>query len=379
MALINDMIVDENGGVCLRKNLHYYTYDTEISGCTCYEYLIEVDENIYTGDYVLPYVNTNDYFTINTGDTSVCLNISPTTMSSWFESYVNLLATTGYNGYLGSEKENRTILSNGSFYKIEHITGTCEQDIVERNAIINRESNEIWLPESNEDFFYDGLTSCGEKSGDRYVKLMNINPFSKTYNEIQIIDKCKNETSPLVETIGSTSTGLITGNIVSNGGYDITESGICYSFNRNPLISDNKIISNNVVLGNYQCQLTEIKSETYYYYRAYAKNVIGVGYGEQLIYTPITHPTIKIKSIYLDNSDNIIIDYVYYGFTITPVVGFYLYSYDGINYVSSAGGITSPKNIGNKNSYQNKRIYLKICLFDSNYYYSDVKIYDNSI
>lgn len=283
MSLLYGMISDDNGGVCLKKNLHYYTYNSIITGCTCYDDINEINENISVGTYILPYENINPYFNINTGDTSICLTITPTQMNEWIDWYINSLVTTGYTGYSGSTIENRVVLSNGDYYRIEHLNTICSGDTEPRYAIFEHDTGDIWSYDNLTSFYYDKMDGCGNITGIRLVETRDINPYSQTYNEIIIIEKCQNETTPIVETIGVSPSGLFSGNTVSDGGYNITERGICYSLDRIPTINDNKITTTGE-LGNYTCQQTNIEPDTYYYYRAYAKNILGVSYGVQKIY-----------------------------------------------------------------------------------------------
>lgn len=74
---------------------------------------------------------------------------------------------------------------------------------------------------------------------------------------------------------------IIRGTVTSDGGDPIIERGICWGTSKNPTISNNKIIDN----GNSNLFNLNIKEKTIdvtYYARAYAKNSIGVSYGEQI-------------------------------------------------------------------------------------------------
>ncbi len=87
----------------------------------------------------------------------------------------------------------------------------------------------------------------------------------------------------------------ITGSIKDSGGAAITESGFCYGFSPNPTISDNKVISGEV-LGSFSTILKNIKDNSKYYIRSYAINSKGTGYGNEYIFNTLVAPYIPRDS-----------------------------------------------------------------------------------
>ena len=71
----------------------------------------------------------------------------------------------------------------------------------------------------------------------------------------------------------------VSGKVVSEGVDEVTERGICWSMEGDPDLDDN-VIPCGSGLGEFSCTITDLEPETYYSYRAYAKNSAGVGYGE---------------------------------------------------------------------------------------------------
>lgn len=277
---------DGDGGVCLIKNLHYFTYNSISSGCTCYDVITEINENIPIGYYMLPYVNKNQYFTYDTGNTDNCLII--TNINNWYIDYINTVVTSGYIGNSGLTYENRVLydMLSGNFYKIEmSASNNCSGDTIARYAIINKDNNEIWVSGST-NYFYDLYDDCGNISGVRHIKTKDINPNSSTYNYIKTITKCQNETAPIVSLDGITNittSGLTaTAVIINNGGFEITERGFCYSNNRYPTL-DNFYVENNTSNYTFSNQIINLDSRTYYYIRAYAINSIGISYSPQIL------------------------------------------------------------------------------------------------
>jgi hypothetical protein len=195
MSLINEMRVDNNGGVCLKKHRSYYTYDKKNIGGVYYDFTGYINENYATGEYILPYKNQNDNFIINIYDISVCLILkSGTTITDFAEYYINSIVTTGYTGYDGSEIENRVIYdsqtNNYYIFAYSGNTNTCGIDDNAKYAIVNKETFDLWDGTGN--YYYVELDSCGVETGREIVVIMDINPISNTFKSIKYIEKAQN-------------------------------------------------------------------------------------------------------------------------------------------------------------------------------------------
>lgn len=90
---------------------------------------------------------------------------------------------------------------------------------------------------------------------------------------------------PLVRTgaeyAAGSKTAFVTGEVISNEGYEITERGVCWSLQPEPEISDN-MQSHGENAGMYLSRIPDLQSDTTYFVRAYAVNNKGTGYGEQI-------------------------------------------------------------------------------------------------
>ena len=84
------------------------------------------------------------------------------------------------------------------------------------------------------------------------------------------------------------SSATIGGNVIDDGGADVTARGVCWGNFINPTINDQKT-ENGTGTGIFTSSIKNLKSLTVYYVRAYAKNAVGVAYGENKIFT--TSPT----------------------------------------------------------------------------------------
>ena len=72
---------------------------------------------------------------------------------------------------------------------------------------------------------------------------------------------------------------VCTGEVTDDGGSEVSERGICWSTNTNPVIDDNKKISG-AGTGSFEVNIEELEPNTDYYFRAYAVNGKSISYGE---------------------------------------------------------------------------------------------------
>lgn len=93
---------------------------------------------------------------------------------------------------------------------------------------------------------------------------------------------------PLITTTIATEVTVTTarcgGDILTEGGDPVTARGICWSTSPNPTISGN-ITSDGVGSGSFISILSGLTSGTTYYFRAFATNSVGTGYGDELTFT----------------------------------------------------------------------------------------------
>jgi uncharacterized protein (TIGR02145 family) len=82
------------------------------------------------------------------------------------------------------------------------------------------------------------------------------------------------------------TTSVCGGNILDNGGYNITDKGLVWHTSSNPDLSNNSgFTSNGTGLASFSKRITGLDPETTYYIKAYASNEEGTSYGEEQTFT----------------------------------------------------------------------------------------------
>jgi uncharacterized protein (TIGR02145 family) len=107
---------------------------------------------------------------------------------------------------------------------------------------------------------------------------------------ISLVHSCKKDkpNSPIITTIAVTEisyTSAISGGDPANdGGSPIISKGVCWNTTANPTIENAKT-TDGEGLESFTSQITHLAPNTIYYLKAYATNVAGTGYGNQLSFT----------------------------------------------------------------------------------------------
>jgi uncharacterized protein (TIGR02145 family) len=102
--------------------------------------------------------------------------------------------------------------------------------------------------------------------------------------------RCLRSLNPVMHTTGITNitetSALGGGEVIENGGSEVTTRGVCWSTTQNPTITDNHTSDGNGT-GAFESYLTGLSPNTFYYVRAYATNSAGTGYGEVVSFTTL--------------------------------------------------------------------------------------------
>lgn len=172
--------------------------------------------------------------------------------------------------------------------------------------------NSIGVEYAENEAFFASTTADVSVQGKQYsVELVDLHPGTQyfyryvadlgTGNDFQTDTYTFTTISeaPTVQTlevvvIDSTSV-VIKCNVLSDGGSVVTERGVLWNTYGNPTIDDEHKVCSTSGLGEYQCHFPDLAIGTKYYFRAYAKNAIDVGYGEVMEFgtdIPVGVPTV---------------------------------------------------------------------------------------
>ena len=79
----------------------------------------------------------------------------------------------------------------------------------------------------------------------------------------------------------TSSSARVICNVSDDGGAEVSSRGICWGSSANPTIETSSSMGAGSGIGNYECEISGLESNTTYYVRAYATNSAGISYGEE--------------------------------------------------------------------------------------------------
>lgn len=120
-----------------------------------------------------------------------------------------------------------------------------------------------------------------------YVRAYAINASGTMYGE-----EFSFTTLPILPTVTTAAASAVAattadlgGDVTADGGAEITEKGIVYDTEENPNIDSSTVVNAGTGLGEFTTTIQGLAGLTTYYARAYAKNSVGIAYGEQISFT----------------------------------------------------------------------------------------------
>lgn len=142
----------------------------------------------------------------------------------------------------------------------------------------------------------DNKTNDGSETGQYISQMTNLAPGTQYYVRSYATNSAGTgygsqvslmtvKTLPVITTKNITDLssmgGVTGGNITSSGGGTISERGICWGETPNPNVLDNKEVSPSTLSSFNLAIIKATKPNTTFYVRAFAKNELGIGYGQE--------------------------------------------------------------------------------------------------
>nr|HPE58524.1 FISUMP domain-containing protein [Bacteroidales bacterium] len=117
------------------------------------------------------------------------------------------------------------------------------------------------------------------------------------------------------EVTAITSTSAISGgDVTDDGGAPVTARGVVWSTTPNPTLEINQgFTEDGEGLGDFISEIFDLYRGSSYYLRAYAKNIIGIGYGEEVIFQSISYVSCPGLPTFTDQRDGKIYNTVLIG------------------------------------------------------------------
>ena len=232
--------------------------------------------------YYIRYAASNRYSTATTKDFSTAKTLAPNHPS------VDVVSITDVLDKSANVQFDLTFDGGASVTELGVCYGTSNNPSVENDKKIAAKDNQTTI----------SLTSLQENT-TYYVRAYAKNKVGVAYSESITFTTL---TQPKVQTNDISNIQLTSATLnavlLSNGNDSAVTKGFCWSEISNPTITSLHTEVQNTT-SSFCYQLSNLKAETKYYVRAYAKNKIGVVYGEEKSFTTKSAliPTITTSSV----------------------------------------------------------------------------------
>ena len=134
-----------------------------------------------------------------------------------------------------------------------------------------------------------------------YVRAYATNASGTAYGDQQTFRTLWDSGYATVSTSNPTVVSLtwfeIGGNVSDDGGFPVTESGICWNTAPSPTPGNHKIACSSGK-GSFSTEVNSLEMNTLYYARAYAINATGISYGNEKQIRTVTYPVLFVPGSY---------------------------------------------------------------------------------
>lgn len=217
--------------------------------------------------------------------------------------YVRAYATNEIGTVYGNEVSFSTASGNISISisdptNITAISASCGANISDDGGSSVTERGICWST-SQYPTISSSHTSAGNGTGTYTVSMSNLNPSTTYYVRAYATNAAGTSYSNQVDfttisglpTITTTpvsdimaTTAKSGGNVIDNGGFNVTSRGVCWNTMGNPDLNDQHT-TNGSGNGTFTSNMTNLVAGTTYHVRAYATNSMGTTYGDEVTFT----------------------------------------------------------------------------------------------
>lgn len=251
-----------------------------------------------------PVPTTGNYVSCGTGTgpfNASVTNLMPNTIY-----YARAYATNSYGTNFGIEVVfiTQSEVATLEATDLTQTSARCNGYIPEDNSAQITERGLCWS-NHHDPSLEDNHVECGSGTGNfsevvtgltanhtYYVRAYSMSGRILTYgNEVSFLTRAN---LPKVNTqiVGYwLDFGRIGGTVTVDDQSEVTERGICWSTSPSPTLADN-YQAEGVGTGSFELQIENLDQNTKYYVRAYATNREGTAYGNEVIFTTFSQPTV---------------------------------------------------------------------------------------
>jgi formylglycine-generating enzyme required for sulfatase activity len=243
-------------------------------------------------------------FTITLGD-----------LATFTKYYVRAYATNSVGTAYGQERSFTTAagapsVRTGEISDISATTALGDGEVLSDGGASVTQRGLVWATTPNPDL-NDFSAKAGTGTGVFTAQLKNLSP-GTTYYVRAYAKNAKGTTYgaqttfttgitlPEVLTVGLVNVlvnrATLAGRVASNGGGVITGRGMVWSEAPEPTLDD-QVVESGTSLGDFEVMLSNLKSDTPYFVRAWAKNEAGVAYGQELNFVTLTALNLEFVSV----------------------------------------------------------------------------------
>lgn len=229
--------------------------------------------------------------------TSNLTNLTPLTYY-YMRAYATNSAGTAYGNELEFNTLQMPVLTTNAVTSITGISATSGGNITNQGSNPVTARGIVWHTSANPTIdFKLGITSNGTGAGSFTSNLTGLTPgntyYVKAYATSEAGTSYGNQqifSTPVLPTV-TTNTSITEyggcasggGEVANQGGATVTAKGLCWGTVSNPTINDSTLICGSG-LGSFSCVMQNLNLNTTYFVRAFATNIVGTAYGNQVIF-----------------------------------------------------------------------------------------------